>query len=114
MDVKFRKGFPGKWRVFVNHKGNRTAKPAGEYETALEAKKIIEQKLTLGPSQFPKKEPANPKEALAITVREYYTTFKRVRVDRACRVSTQQRYKDASGGCILLEPGQVAPLAITR
>jgi len=56
MCVKLKERFPGQWWLYICHKGNRTAKPVGEYEAALEAKRIIEGQLAFGMYQFPKKE----------------------------------------------------------
>ena len=75
MGVKIRERFPDQWWIFVTHKNNRTARPAGSKETALEAKRIIEQQLALGLFQFPKREPRKPKEPPKPTVREYFQTF---------------------------------------
>jgi integrase len=114
MGVKIRERFPGQWWVYINHKNNRTAKPAGDLETATEAKRIIEQQLALGMFQFPKREPPKPKEAPAITVKEYYETFKRVWLNSACRESTQQGYKGAFDHYILPRFGERALNAVNR
>jgi integrase len=93
MGVKIRERFPGQWWLFVTHKNNRTAKPAGDYETALEAKKIIEQQLALGVFQFPKREPAKPKEPPKPTIKEYWETFKETYLKTAVQESTASGYK---------------------
>ena len=51
MGVRITERFPGQWWVYVTHKGKRSAKSAGDYKTALEAKRIIEQKLDLKPKK---------------------------------------------------------------
>lgn len=91
MGVKIRERFPGEWRVFIPHKGNRTAKPAGQLEVAEEMKQIIEREIRFGIFQFPQKKESKPKEAPAQTVKQYYETFKRIWIDFACRESTQER-----------------------
>ena len=93
MGVKIRERFPGQWWVYVNHKGNRTAKPAGDYETALEAQRIIQQQLTLGMFQFPKREPRKPKDPPKPTVREYWEQFKESYLKTAVMGSTADGYE---------------------
>ncbi len=93
MGVKIRERYPGQWWVFVNYRGSRTAKLAGELEVAEEMQKIVEQQLRMGLFQFPPKREPKAKESPALTVKEYYETFRRIWVDSACRESTQQRYK---------------------
>jgi integrase len=75
MGVKIRERFPGEWWVFITHKGNRTAKPAGELEVAEEMKQIIEREIRFGLFQFPKREAPKLIAAPRPTVREYFKAF---------------------------------------
>jgi integrase len=114
MGVKLKERFPGQWWIYICHKGNRTAKPVGEYEAAVEAKKIIERQLALGAFQFPKRQPAKPKEPPAITVREYYAIFSRVWLESACRDSTRKRYEETFKTYILPRFGDKALKDVSR
>jgi len=93
MGVRIRERFPGQWWIFVTHKSNRTAKPVGDQETALEAKKIIEQQLALGVFQFPKRQPPKPKEPPKPTIKEYWGTFKETYLKTAVAESTSSAYE---------------------
>ncbi len=48
MGVRIRERFPGRWWIYVNHKNQRTNRPVGDEETALEMKHIVEQQPALG------------------------------------------------------------------
>ncbi len=92
MGVRIRERFPGQWWIFVTHKGNRTAKPVGDLETAQEAQRIISQQLALGLFQFPKRE-ARHKEPPKPTVREYWEQFKETYLKTAVQESTANGYE---------------------
>jgi integrase len=93
MGVKVRERFPGQWWLYVNHKNQRCAKPVGEKDIALTAKKIMEEQLALGLFQFPKREPPKPKELPKPTIKEYWETFKETYLKTGVAESTADGYK---------------------
>ena len=89
MGVRIRERKSGRWWVFVNHKGNRVAKYCGDLGTAEEARRIIEQQLTLGLFQFPKRE---PKKQIP-TLEDYYKRFSETYLKAGVRESTAEPYR---------------------
>jgi hypothetical protein len=80
------------WWLWVNHKKQRVAKHVGSYETALKAKKTIDDQLALGLFVFPQREKKSAKAKLP-TLKEYYEKFDRIYLKTAVRESTAERYE---------------------
>jgi integrase len=94
MGVKIRERAKGSgvWWVFVNHKGNRVAKLAGSYETAVSAKEFLEKQIAFGQYAPAKREP-RPQRELKPTIREYWQTFKETYLKTAVCESTASSYE---------------------
>jgi hypothetical protein len=88
MGVKIHERKPGVWWVFVNYKGNRAAKCAGSYETALKAKDFFEEQIACKLYQPPKRE---EKKRVPI-LRDYFSKFQDSYLKTAVRESTAERY----------------------
>jgi len=93
MGVRIYERFPGQWWLWVTHKGQRTAKPVGSHETALAAKKIIEDQLALGLFVFPQKSQPKPKELPKPTISEYFKTFSETTLKTSVMESTADGYE---------------------
>lgn len=93
MGVKLKERFPGQFWLYINHKGNRLARPVGKYEAAVAAQAIIEEQIALGFFQFPKRQPPKPKEPPKPTVREYWQTFQGTYLKTAVEESTSDGYE---------------------
>lgn len=90
MGVKIREKIKGsnQWWIFVNFKGTRVSKYAGDLETALDAKKYFERQISCGIYVPPKKEERKHMP----TLREYYEEFRDSYLATAVRESTAERY----------------------
>ena len=84
MGVKVREK-DGKWYVFINHQGKRKAKCVGDSKkAALEVKRKLEAKLTLGDFTLLDDKPKVP------TFREYADQWVEQHVTVACKLSSQR------------------------
>jgi integrase len=87
MGVKI-KQWKGSWWVFVNHKGNRAAKCAGSYDTAVKAKDFFEEQIACNLYQPPRREERKRVPIL----RDYFAKFQDSYLKTAVRESTAERY----------------------
>ncbi len=110
MGVKIRERKPGIWWVFVNYKGNRAAKCAGSYETAVAAQEYFERQIACKLYQPPKRE----EKKRIPTLQNYFTKFKDSYLKTAVRDSTAERYDQCFKHHILPLLGDLALDRITK